>query len=84
MVAAVIAEEQPAGTPLFLLSDAATLHLDYSQLHFKRNLPIESADHPMRLYEALALLTSRAVLAQVEGRDGQHAILGYVALNDAL
>lgn len=84
MVASVIAEQEPAGTPLFLLSDAATFHLDYSQLHFRRNLPVESADRPMRLYDALSALVSRAVLAQVEGRNAQRPSLGYVALTGAL
>jgi hypothetical protein len=84
MIARVIAEQEPAGTPLFLLSDAATFHLDYPQLHFKRNLRIESADRPLRLYDALSALVSRAVLAQVEGRNAQRPALGYVALTSAL
>ena len=84
MVAGVIAEQEPSGTPLFLLSNAATFHLDYSQLHFRRNLRVESADRPLRLYDALSELVSCAVLAQVEGRRAQRPVLGYVALTAAL
>jgi hypothetical protein len=84
MIAAIIAAEAPQGTPLFLLSDAATFHLDFSQLHFKRDLPVTDWPDAPGLYDALASLTRRALFAQVEGIRNQRPELGYVALTDAV
>jgi hypothetical protein len=84
MVASVIAAAAPQGSPLFLLSDASAFHLEYPQLHFRRNLPLsDDADAP-RLYDALASLATRAVMAQVEGVRAGAAELGYIALSDAV
>jgi hypothetical protein len=84
MVASIIAAAAPQGSPLFLLSDASTFHLEYPQLHFRRNLPIsDEADAP-RLYDALASLATRAVMAQVEGVGAGSGQLGYIALSDAV
>lgn len=78
MIVDVIATACPYGTPLFLLTDADTFHLDYSHLDFKRNLPIDMADSSSGLYDALASLVSRCVAQQVEGRSERGAITGYV------
>lgn len=79
MIADVIATACPAGTPLFLLTDADTFHLDYSQLEFKRNLPIEEGSS-CGLYDALALLVRSCVATQVEGRAERGAMTGYVSV----
>ena len=84
MIAAIIAAEAPEGTAVFLLSDAATFHLEYPQLHFKRNLRLDDTAESPRLYDAVASLASRAVLGQVEGMREGRVEIGYVALTDAL
>jgi hypothetical protein len=83
MVASVVASEAPQGSPLFLLSEASTFHLEYPQLHFRRNLPVSTEPESPRLFDALASLATRAVLAQVEGMHCGAPQLGYVALTDA-
>lgn len=78
MIADVIGTACPYGTPLFLLTDADTFHLDYSHLEFKRNLPIDMADSSLGLYDALASLVRRCVAEQVEGRSDRGVATGYV------
>jgi hypothetical protein len=80
MIADVVATACPYGTPLFLLTDAETFHLDYSHLEFKRNRPVDGDDPSSRLYDALASLVRRSVAVQVEGRTGKEASIGYVAI----
>lgn len=79
LVAAAIASACPSGSSLFLVTDADTFHLDYSQLEFKRNLTL-STESDETLYAALAHLPYRALAMQVEGRDSRGAIVGYVPL----
>lgn len=83
MIADVIATACPYGTPLFLLTDADTFHLDYSHLDFKRNLQIDMGDSSNVLYDALASLVSRCVALQIEGRADRGAATGYVPILQA-
>jgi hypothetical protein len=86
MVAALIAEQAPEGTAVFLLSDSTHLHLDFPQVYFRRNTPVafEDGGGETPFYDALASLTRRALFAQVEGAEGAGARLGFVRFEDAI
>jgi hypothetical protein len=79
LVAGAIASACPSGSSLFLITDADTFHLDYSQLEFKRNLTL-STESDETLYAVLAHLPYRALAMQVEGRDARGAAIGFVPL----
>jgi hypothetical protein len=85
-IADLIAEQAPSGTSLFLLSDSGHLHLDFPQLSFRRNSPIafSPGESVQPFYDALAAMTKRAVFAQVEGRQGDRPVLGYVSFSDSV
>jgi hypothetical protein len=84
LVSDVIAQEYPHGSDLFLVSHADAFHLEYSHLHFRRNLAVEDAAAvEIHLYDALASLVTRALFGQVEGLADGRAVIGYVPISGA-
>jgi hypothetical protein len=86
MIANLIAEQAPRGTGVFLLSDSTSLHLNFPQPYFRRNtaLPVQEGGGEVAFYEVLYQLTRRAIFAQVEGSNGNDALLGYLGFNEAI
>lgn len=85
LVANLVADEVSGACGMFLFSEKEHLHLEFPQIYFRRNLPLDGeAGDGAGFYDALASLTRRAIFAQVEGRQGTAARLGFVSFEQAI